>query len=208
MADTNKMRLHWSPRSPFVRKVMIAAHELGLAGQIETTRTRVATNQVHKGLLSDNPLGKIPTLILADGTILYDSVVICEYLDSIAAKPKLFPPSGPARFKALRRHALGNGYLDMLLTWRNEASRAAPNPGMIEGSELKHAATIKALEAEALSLAQDDFGIGHIAIACALSYLDFRFDALQWRNGAPALTAWHAAAVARPSFLATTVVDD
>ena len=182
MADTNKMRLHWSPRSPFVRKVMIAAHELGLADQIETTRTRVATNQVHKGLLSDNPLGKIPTLILTDGTILYDSVVICEYLDSIAAKPKLFPPSGPARFKALRCHALG--------------------------SELKHAATIKALEAEAPALAQDDFGIGHIAIACALSYLDFRFDALQWRKGAPALTAWHAAAVARPSFMATTVVDD
>ena len=96
----------------------------------------------------------------------------------------------------------------MLLIWRNEASRAAPNPGMIEGSELKHAATVKALEAEALSLAQDDFGIGHIAIACALSYLDFRFDALQWRDGNPALGAWHAAAVARPSLLATTVVDD
>ena len=208
MADTSKMRLHWSPRSPFVRKVMIAAHELGLADRLETIRTRVATNQVHKGLLSDNPIGKIPTLLLADGTILYDSVVICEYLDSIAPQPKLFPAAGAARFKALRRHALGNGYLDMLLMWRNEASRAAPNPGMIEGCELKHAATIKALEAEAPALARDDFGIGHIAIACALCYLDFRFDALQWRNGAPALTAWHAAAVARPSFLATPVVDD
>ena len=132
MADTSKMRLHWSPRSPFVRKVMIAAHELGLADRLETIRTRVATNQVHKGLLTDNPIGKIPTLLLADGTILYDSVVICEYLDSIAPQPKLFPPSGAARFQALRRHALGNGYLDMLLMWRNESSRAAPNPGMIE----------------------------------------------------------------------------
>jgi glutathione S-transferase len=63
MATISKMRLHWSPRSPFVRKVMIAAHELGLADQIETMRTRVATNQVHKGLLNDNPLGKIPTRI-------------------------------------------------------------------------------------------------------------------------------------------------
>ena len=208
MADTSKMRLHWSPRSPFVRKVMIAAHELGLADRLETIRTRVATNQVHKGLLTDNPIGKIPTLLLADGTILYDSVVICEYLDSIAPQPKLFPAAGAARFKALRRHALGNGYLDMLLMWRTESARAAPNPGMIESCELKHAATIKALEAEAPALARDDFGIGHIAIACALCYLDFRFDALQWRNGAPALTAWHAAAMARPSFLATPVVDD
>jgi len=107
MADTSKMRLHWSPRSPFVRKVMIAAHELGLADRLETIRTRVATNQVHKGLLTDNPIGKIPTLLLADGTILYDSVVICEYLDSIAPQPKLFPAAGAARFQALRRHALG-----------------------------------------------------------------------------------------------------
>jgi glutathione S-transferase len=67
---------------------------------------------------------------------------------------------------------------------------------------------LQALEAEAPALGQDDFGIGHIAIACALCYLDFRFDALHWREGNPALTAWHAAAMARPSFVATPVVDD
>lgn len=208
MADTSKMRLHWSPRSPFVRKVMIAAHELGLADRIETTRTRVALSEINRGLLSDNPLGKIPTLLLDDGTILYDSLVICEYLDSIADQPRLFPADSAARFAALRRHALGNGYLDMLILWRNERERAAPSAGMIEGFELKHAATLQALEAEAPVLAQGDFDIGQIAIACALCYLDFRFDALQWRVGKPALSAWHAEAVARPSFLATTVVDD
>ena len=208
MADTRKLRLHWSPRSPFVRKVMIAAHELHLAARIETTRTRVAMSDINKGLLSDNPLGKIPTLLLDDGTILYDSLVICEYLDSIADTPGLFPPSGQARFTALRRHALGNGYLDMLILWRNERERAAPSAGMVEGFELKHAATLQALEAEAPALARDDFAIGHIAIACALCYLDFRFDALDWRKGHPALTAWHANAVARPSFLATAIVDD
>lgn len=208
MAETRKLRLHWSPRSPFVRKVMIAANELGLMEQIATTRTRVALSEINRGLLSDNPLGKIPTLLLDDGTILYDSLVICEYLDSIADHPRLFPATGPARFAALRRHALGNGYLDMLILWRNERERAAPSASMIEGFELKHAATLAALEAEAPALAQDGFGIGHIAIACALSYLDFRFDALQWRAGSPALSAWHAATIARPSFLATAVVDD
>lgn len=208
MAETSKLRLHWSPRSPFVRKVMIAAHELGLADQIATTRTRVALSEINRGLLSDNPLGKIPTLLLEDGTILYDSLVICEYLDSIADRPRLFPPPGAARFQALRRHALGNGYLDMLILWRIERERAAPSARVIEGFELKHAATVKALEAEAPALGQDDFGIGHIAIACALCYLDFRFDALHWREGNPALTAWHAAAMARPSFVATPVVDD
>ena len=208
MTTKPQMRLHWSPRSPFVRKVMIAAHELGLADQIETMRTRVAMNEVHRGLLSDNPIGKIPTLLLADGTILYDSLVICEYLDSIAPGRRIFPAAGPKRFEALRRHALGNGYLDMLILWRFEGTRPTPSSGMVEGFQAKHVATLDALEAEVPALTKDDFGIGHIAIACALSYLDFRFDALKWRDGHPALAAWHAAAAARPSFVATTVVDD
>jgi len=202
------MRLHWSPRSPFVRKVMVAAHELGLADRIETLRTRVATDKVERGLLPDNPLGKIPTLVLADGSTLYDSVVICEYLDALAGGGRLFPPAGPARWAALRRHALGNGYLDMLILWRFERTRPAPSAGLVEGFEAKHAATIDALEKEAPALARDPFSIGHIAIGCALAYLDFRFDALRWREGRPALAAWFADFAARPSMLATPVVDD
>src|SRR5689334_18204129 len=74
------LRLHWSPRSPFVRKVMIAAHELDLVDRIERVRTVVAMRQPNVALLSDNPLGKIPTLLLPDGTALFDSLTICDYL--------------------------------------------------------------------------------------------------------------------------------
>ncbi len=91
------MKLHWSPRSPFVRKVMIAAHELGLADRITCVRTVVATTRPHAALMDENPLSKIPTLVLDDGTVLYDSPVICEYLDSPArgAKARSGRPPGP-----------------------------------------------------------------------------------------------------------------
>ncbi|MBE9603747.1 glutathione S-transferase [Acetobacteraceae bacterium H6797] len=201
------MKLHWSPRSPFVRKVMIAAHELGLVDRFERVRTVVAMKDPNIGLLSDNPLGKIPTLVLDDGRILFDSVVICEYFDSIAEKPTLFPASGPERFDALRRHALGTGYLDMLILWRNERDKEAPFEPWLKGFSLKHKATLASLEAEAETLGKLPFGIGHIAIGCALSYMDFRFADLGWREGHPKLHAWHETFRARPSVKATEIVD-
>ena len=93
------MKLHWSPRSPFVRKVMVTAHEVGLAERIQTVRTMVAMDTPNAGLLADNPLSKIPTLVLDDGTVLFDSLTICEYLDSVGGG-SLFPPAGPARSRA------------------------------------------------------------------------------------------------------------
>jgi glutathione S-transferase len=201
------LRLHWSPRSPFVRKVMIAAHETGTVGRIETVRTKVAMVAPNRALLPDNPLGKIPTLVLADGSTLYDSVVICEYLDTLHDGPKLFP-AGPARFVALTRHALGNGMLDALILWRNERERAAPMQVLLDAFALKTEASLAALERIAPGLAATPFGIGHIAIGCALSYLDFRFATLPWREARPNLAAWHASFDARPSVQATQVVDD
>src|SRR5688572_8469512 len=106
------MKLHWSPRSPYVRKVMIVAHETGLADSIEKMRTPVAMTAPNKSLMRDNPLSKIPTLITDDGMVLFDSLLICEYLDSLHAGPKLFPADGAERWQALRWHALGNGMLD------------------------------------------------------------------------------------------------
>src|SRR5262249_42081889 len=117
------MKLHWSPRSPFVRKVMIAAHELGLVDRLTCVRTVVATTRPHLALMEENPLSKLPTLVLEDGTILYDSPVICEYLDSLHDGAKLFPTDFTARLTALRRQALGDGMLDYLLLWRNERER-------------------------------------------------------------------------------------
>ena len=121
------MKLHWSPRSPFVRKVMIAAHELGLVDRLACVRTVAATTRPHTVLMEDNPLSKIPTLVLDDGTVLYDSRVICEYLDGLHGGQKLFPPGGKERMVALRRQALGDGFLDFLLLLRNERDRAHPS---------------------------------------------------------------------------------
>ncbi|MFC7474111.1 glutathione S-transferase N-terminal domain-containing protein [Dankookia sp. GCM10030260] len=201
------MRLHWSSRSPFVRKVMVVAHEVGQVGRIERIPTVVALTRQDPDVLARNPLGKIPTLLLEDGGTLYDSVVICEYLDGLGGTPRLFPAAGPARIEALRRQALGNGAMDFLLLWRGELGRAAPDPRILDGFAAKQAAVLAALEAEAAELAAGAFDIGRVAIGCALSYLDFRWPEAGWRAAHPRLAAWHASFAARPSVRATEHVD-
>ena len=207
LAD-GRMALHWSSRSPFVRKVMVAAHEMGLAERIERIPTLVALTIRNTDILARNPLGKIPTLLLADGTTLYDSSVICEYLDGLHQGTTLFPPPGdPARMQALRRQALGTGFCDMLVLWRGELARSAPDPRILEGYARKRGALLAALEEEAPSLAATRFGIGHVAIGCALGYLDFRWAQEDWRAGHPALARWHEGFRERPSARATEHVD-
>ena len=124
------MKLHWSPRSPFVRKVMIVAHERGIVARIDCVRTVAATSKPHAELMKDNPLSKIPTLVLDDGTVIYNSPVICEYFDTLGEledAPKLFPTDPKARLVALRRQALGDGFLDLLVLLRDERMRAQPS---------------------------------------------------------------------------------
>lgn len=111
------MKLHWSPRSPFVRKVMIVAHERGIADRLHCVRTVAEMTIPHAELMKDNPLSKIPTLVLDDGMVLYDSPVICEYLDALDGDPRLFPQHGRERITALRRQALGDGLL-IFWCWR------------------------------------------------------------------------------------------
>ena len=117
------MTLHWSPRSPYVRKVMIALHEMGLSDRIQIVRTIVGGTTPHEALMKINPLGKIPTLELDDGTVIYDSPVVIEYLDTLHAGPKLYPTAWPERLTALRRHALGQGMLDAALPLLSEGFR-------------------------------------------------------------------------------------
>ena len=185
------MKLHWSPRSPFVRKVMIVAHERGLIERLDCVRTVAAMTTPHAELMRDNPLSKIPTLVLDDGTALYDSPVICEYLDALDGKPQLFPLDRKRRILALRRQALGDGFLDLLVLARNERLREQPSQLHLTNA-----------------LAASAFDIGHIAIGCALSYLDFRFADQDWRKDNPRLAIWHAVFAARPSVRATLPVDD
>ena len=120
------MKLHWPPRSPFVRKVMICAKEKGIEKQIERVRSVVAMKNPNRDLMRTNPLGKIATLVLDDGRVMFDSIVICEYLDSLNGGPPLFPPTGVRRWAALGWHALG--YLDFRfadLRWRDKHPRLA-----------------------------------------------------------------------------------
>jgi glutathione S-transferase len=201
------MKLHWSPRSPYVRKVMVVAHELGLADRIETVRTVVGGTTPHRELMRENPLGKIPTLVLEDGTILYDSPVICEYLDTVHGGARLFP-AWPERLAALRRLALGDGMLDIALAWLGERFRPPERQSEPHMAlwETKLRSCVDALEHEKLD--EGRFTIGHIAIGIALSYLDFRFADLAWREGHPRLADWHAAFDARPSVIANPPIDD
>ena len=119
------MTLHWSPRSPYVRKTMIAIAEMGLTDRIRTVRTIVGGTEPHAELMKINPLGKIPTLELEDGTVIYDSPVVIEYLDTLHDGPRLYPLSWPDRLTALRRHALGQGMLDAALALLSEGFRPA-----------------------------------------------------------------------------------
>lgn len=203
-----QMVLHWSPRSPYVRKTMIAINEMGLADRIRTVRTVVGGTTPHLELMAINPLGKIPTLEVGDGTVLYDSAVVIEYLDTLHDRPKLCPVSGPERFTALRRHALGQGMLDVALPLLSEGFRPAEKQSEPHKDlwRAKLRACVAALENEGLG--DGPFTIGHIAIGVALAYLDFRFAEMAWRDGHPKLAAWHAAFNARPSVLAAPVVDD
>jgi glutathione S-transferase len=204
------MLLHWSPRSPFVRKVMIAAHECGLADRIETVRTVVAASQPNTELMKENPQSRLPTLRIADGTVVYDSPVICEYLDMLAGGGKLFPQAFPERLVALRRQSLGDGMLDTLLMWRGEVTRPPAQQSIkhMQAWRLKTNVSVDALEEEANALGASQFSIGHVALGVALGYIDFRFPELKWREGHPKLAAWHAAFEARPSAKANTPVDE
>eukprot|EP01037_Dinobryon_pediforme_P005475 gene5475-5531_t len=203
------MRLYWSTRSPFARKVTVTAHEKGLAGRIALEKVRVSASQANPNVLRDNPTGKIPTLILEDGSALFDSRVICEYLDAIGTGTTLFP-TGDARWPVLRQQALGDGLMEAIVQRmgegrRPEEMRSEPH---IRTFTLKMHATLDCLEAMSADLAASGLSIGAISAGCALAHLDFRCGDIAWRNGRPGLAAWHEAFSERPSMLATVFRDE
>ncbi len=193
------MKLYYSPTSPFVRKVVVTAMAAGLDAQI----TRVPTNPWLNpaDLVQDNPLSKVPCLVTDDGVALFDSRVICEYLDSVGAGT-MVPPAGPARWKALRQQAIGDGVLDAAILRRMDATRPAEDArtaNMTRQAGLM-AGALDVLEHESLTQHMD---IGTLTIACALGFLDFRFAAEPWRQGRPGLAAWYTTFSARPELIAT-----
>jgi glutathione S-transferase len=195
------MKLFFSPTSPFVRKVRICAIELGIENQLQLVPANAFAED---GLREVNPLSKVPALTLDDGAVLYDSPVLCEYVDHVGGGG-LFPPAGPERWMALRRQALGDGICDAALRQVLEGRRAEGDQHLdeIARQALAVQAGLMALEAEADSLSSDSLTIGEITVACALGYLDLRFAHQDWRIGRPRLSAWFAMVSQRPSILST-----
>lgn len=196
------MKLLFSPTSPFARKVRITALETGLHGRIEMVP--INTEDPNSGLAAHNPLRKIPVLETEFGP-LYDSPVICEYLDTLHAGPKLFPAGGAARWQALRAQALADGLKDAALLLRYEqilrpADRQSDS--WIERQRLKIAGALDRMEADGAEF-DGVLTIGGISVACALGYLDFRFPDWDWRKTHPFLATWHHHFAARPSYTAT-----
>jgi glutathione S-transferase len=184
------MKLRHNPASPFVRKVMVVAHDLGLAGKIELLDTVVSPVATNATLAGENPLMKIPALVTDDGQVLFDSPVICEYLDSLTGGGKVFPAPGKARWAALRQQALGDGILDALILCRYEIAARSEDKrfaGWTDGQMKKAHQGLAALEEEDLSGPQT---IGTITAACTLGYLDFRFAEDAWREHHPRLAHW------------------
>lgn len=194
------MRLTVSATSPYVRKAMACAIQRGIMDRIEAWKDAGKD----PALPGHNPLSKIPTLVTDEGLSLYDSPVVCEYLDSIGDAPPLFPPAGPARWIALRQQALGDGIMDATQPRRREIALPLDEGrrDYIATQQGKVARALDSLEAEA-----ETFGalatIGEITIACALGYLDFRYADEPWRPGHPKLEAWYAKVAALPAMVET-----
>ena len=191
------------PHSPYVRKVRVAAHEIGLAARLECVEAHVFDPATP--LLGENPLGKVPALVRDDGSVLYDSTVICQYLDTLhGGGPRLFPGGGEAVWQTLRRNALGDG-LGQAATW-NIRERYRPEGERSPRYQAYYEHTIDrcfaALECEAPALAEH-FDIGAVSVACAISYIDFRYPDRGWRQHAPRVAGWYDAVRERPSMRAT-----
>jgi glutathione S-transferase len=181
------MKLYYAATSPYVRKVMACAITRGLERRIKLHPSNPHASPAD--LVADNPTSKVPCLITDDGLSLYDSPVICEFLDSLGEAPPLFPGSSAARWRALKYQAMGDGILDAAVPCRGELQR--PKESARDAAIARYKAamfrTVDALEADPPHRHID---VGSLAVACALGYLDFRYASDPWRPGHPKLTAW------------------
>lgn len=194
------MKLFHSPTSPYARKVVACAITRGIDGQIELLRTDPHVSPPQ--LLAVNPLSRIPCLVTDDGLSLFDSPVICEYLDTVGDALPLFPSHGAQRWRALKFQALADGIMDAAVGRRMEMGR--PREDARDAVMERHKAAVEraldVLEADPPHRTAD---IGSLAVACALGYLDLRFAADNWRDGHPKLTAWEAAFAEEPGIART-----
>jgi glutathione S-transferase len=189
-----------------VRKVMVLAHETGQTGKLTTVEANTNAVNRNEELAKDNPCGKIPALVLDDGTVLFDSRVICAYLDSLHSGPKLTGSAIAAGFRAMVLEALGDATMDAaVLTRYEQALRPAEYrwDKWEAGQLAKVNTSLDDLEARWMDLLEGPLSVGSISVACALGYLDYRFPDSGWRESRPKLAGWYAAFAERPSMVAT-----
>lgn len=202
------MKLFYQTHSPYARKALVFAHEAGLADRIEVFHQETSPTQHNQEVFAENPLGKVPVLLRDNLPPLFDSNVICEYLDTLHDGPPLIPALGEERWRALRLQALAQGIADagILLRWetfrRPEGQR---NVSLAVGYAAKLTASYQWLENHLDT--QSDTHIGHIALATALSWIEFR-NLLGFRSGQSRLSDWFDDFASRPSMLATPLTGE
>lgn len=179
---------------------------------VNLVRTPVMMAEPNLALIPDNPLIKLPTLVLEDGYSLFDSRVICEYLAGRAGASgmPLFPAEPLQRVRVLRQQALADGFMDALLLYRQERNKTEEKQtqAWLSAFALKTGMTLKYLQEHAGEIETIGFDMGAITIGCALSYLDYRFPDLDWRQQAPDVARWHENTfLCRPSVIATEPVE-
>ena len=196
------MKLFYQTHSPYARKVLVAAHELGLVTQLEVIHHETSPTTRNEIIYQANPLGKVPVLLLPDGIALFDSIVICEYLDDLHAGHRLIPLQGAPRFEALRLQALAQGMCDVGIKLRWEVERrpeALRYPAYAEGQAYKLTEAYRFLENN-IDLS-GTITIGHVALATALDWIAFR--RLSDFSTYPRLMQWFQEFGERPSMRAT-----
>ena len=202
------MKLFYSPTSPYVRKVMVTAIEKGLDGKIEKMTTAASPIKREGELPKKNPLAKVPCLLTDDGQALFDSSVICGYIDSLKA-PHLIPTETKARFAALTLESLADGFLDAGILLRYEHAmrpEAKRWDDWVNGQMAKIEGAMDALETTYASQLTGPLTIGQIAVGCALGWFDFRYGHVHWRQSRPQLAAFAKSFGERPSMKATVPV--
>jgi len=200
------MKLYFAAPSPFVRKCLVCAHELGLRDRLELIPAAPHPVNRDQSLVAQNPLGKIPTLITAQGEVLYDSRVICEYLND-AAHGTMIPAPGPARWRVLVDQALADGIMDAAVLTRYETTVRPENlrwDAWSGGQLEKVSCGLAEIDKRAAGFG-DRVDLGVIAIGCALGYLDLRFGSLAWRQQHPQAARWFEGFSERESMLETRV---
>jgi glutathione S-transferase len=196
------MKLRYTPASPFSRKVLVVAHECGLADRIE--KVAADLERPEGDLANDNPLGKVPTLVLDDGTALIESPLICDWLEA-QGNGTLIPRDAKARVAALQLQALGDGVGEAANCVQRERNRiGAQHSDQVEARwKAKFDRTLDLLEREFDRRMSAPTNIGHVALACALGWVDFRMENMDWKAGRPKLATWYAEINKRPSLAAT-----